>query len=413
MIKQVSILLIFAISCLSIGCQPHHEKEGKNKEEKEQKIAKKEAKKEKNEHKKKKHANQSEDESETKKVSSWIRSHAALYWAYAKTDLIEVSPALVPFAKYEGAIIGDPHLANFAPISVRLADGTEVMRYVPIDFDDAGLGPFILDVARLIISSKAAKPSISSSEIVSAYLKGLKGVALAAPAIAQTKLTLEAYRKLAADEVENKTKKGKFKYKEGKIDEYHGPVTRETLAPLFPQMEILDLAQRPRTQGGSAGDMRLWVLVKNQSQVSFIYELKALEPTSLASYRSQPPIEILMSEIYQFYWAGLSSSAYSLVQVSDQGKFWLREKKVSVIDVAYSTQKPEAILHVQQLSNFDANSMGLAHKLQKEGAKLATLLDSEAAQAEFEQALIPFVDAYLEIAEQQAANDSTAASTSD
>ena len=72
-------------------------------------------------------------------------------------------------------LAGDPHAGNFAVLPLRSVDGSRKMRYVNVDFDDAGRGPFVLDFIRFMIASKATDREAKRRPQEEAYLKGLAG----------------------------------------------------------------------------------------------------------------------------------------------------------------------------------------------------------------------------------------------
>ena len=46
---------------------------------------------------------------------------------------------------------------------------------------------------------------------------------------------------------------------------------------------------------------------------------------------------------------------------SGGGLFWVREKRVSLIDVPYSSKKAKKLDFLDELEIYDANQLGLAH----------------------------------------------------
>ncbi len=82
----------------------------------------------------------------SKDLSQLIRSNTPQYWRYMKrrADL----STLKRYLPFEGVIAGDPHLGNFSILPLKSVGGPRQMRFVDVDFDDAGCGPFVLDFVR-------------------------------------------------------------------------------------------------------------------------------------------------------------------------------------------------------------------------------------------------------------------------
>lgn len=343
------------------------------------------------------------ESTDTRDVSKWIRSNNKDYWMFARNYVNQTSSELARFTSVHGVLVGDAHLANFSAIPVEQANGAEVMRYVDIDFDDAGRGPFVLDLARLLITSKAAKPKLNDQESIDAYLLGLSGRVMLPPPKVQSLLdkSLENYFWQYDRFVAEKTNKNSFKYKAGKLEAYNGiglknGVTIEMLNGFFPGKRVIDLALRPISSGGSAGFLRLWIYVKNAQDRSLIYELKQLEPTSLAEYQEQEPIDIWISSLRNIFLPGLKSETLKLVEIPGRGMFWLREKKVTLVDVPYTSQISEDLMYVQQFTNYDAFYLGQLHARQPNVKSLLKMLETDADKEALSRAIKMFEKAYLE-----------------
>ena len=83
-------------------------------------------------------------------LSQLVRSNAPAFWSHMKNGA-DLAP-MKRFLRFEGTIAGDPHLGNFAPVPLTTIDGRRAMKFVNVDFDDAGQGPFALDYIRYLIA---------------------------------------------------------------------------------------------------------------------------------------------------------------------------------------------------------------------------------------------------------------------
>ena len=110
---------------------------------------------------------------DSKNLSQLIRSNTVHYWTAMKHQ-IDLA-GLKPYLGHAGMLAGDPHAGNFAALPLRTPDGPRKMRYVNVDFDDCGRGPFVLDFIRFVIASKANHKEVKRRELEKAYHKGLAG----------------------------------------------------------------------------------------------------------------------------------------------------------------------------------------------------------------------------------------------
>jgi hypothetical protein len=324
--------------------------------------------------------NQFDQIDDSKNLSQLIRSNAPHYWRYMKNqaDL----HGLRHYLPFEGMLAGDPHMGNFGILPLRTVGGARQMKFVDIDFDDAGRGPFVLDFIRCVISSKAASGLVKKRFLEDAYLKGLAGKDIKPPEKVKDLLQISVsdYDDMVARYADKESSTDGFLLKEGKIEPYNARIARSTIEALFVTEEVIDLAVRPRDRGGRIDELRIWILVEGQTSRRRIMELKQYVEPGTANYQPQPPIEQWLSEIRRAFWPGLDGSDYDLINLAGEGWFWLREKRVSLIDVPYSGETHDQIEFLDELATYDANQLGLAHgrQAQAEAYCAAIKTDTEA-----------------------------------
>lgn len=334
--------------------------------------------------------------SDSKNLSQLIRSNAPEYWAYMRkhADLQPVKPYL----SFEGAVAGDPHLGNFGPIPVMTNQRTREMRFVNIDFDDAGRAPFVLDFIRYVAAIKAQCKQMKSEVLQESYLLGLAGKAISPPKQVQDLLDMKVsdYDAQAGHYCAKHCVDQGFKFKPGEIEHYDGEIRSGDIDKLFPGEQVLGVAKRVESRGGSSDDIRLWILVGGPHSRQRIMELKQYAKPGTASYQDQPPVREWLSEIRQAFWPGLTGADYDLVTIAGSGLFWIREKRVSLIDIPYSSEKKHEVDFVMGLAAYDANLLGLAHgsQAQSAGYRAASHRDT----SEFHTATKEVQKAYLECA---------------
>jgi len=330
-----------------------------------------------------------------KNLSQLIRSNAPQYWDYMKNtaDLRQ----LEPYMKFVGAVAGDPHLGNFAPIPVTTTDGAREIRFVDIYFDDAGMAPFALDYVRYLAAMKAQCRQMRTKPLLKAYLLGLMGKKIAPPQQVRElmKTSIEAYDALADKYTRKNTFNKKFKQKTGSIEAYRGKIKRAAIARLFPGETVLDIAHRVEARGGSAFDVRIWVLVEGANSRVRIMELKGYAQPGTASYATQPHVDKWLSDIRQAFWPELSGIEYDLITLEGE-RYWIREKRVSLIDVPYTSQKQREIEFVLALAAYDANVLGVAHGRQIDSAAYTAAIRDDLAK--FHKATKKVARTYLDSA---------------
>jgi hypothetical protein len=331
----------------------------------------------------------------SKNLSQLIRSNTPQYWTYMKhrADL----SSLKHYLPFEGILAGDPHMGNFTVLPLKRVGGSREMRFVDVDFDDAGRGPFVLDIVRYLIAAKSIGGQIKKRPLEKSYLAGIAGNELDPPKEVRALLAMPVsdYDDMAAQYAEKKSSKHGFIFKRGEIEPYNAKIARSTIEHLFAAAKVIDLAIRPEERGGSVDQLRLWVLVEDQRSRRIV-ELKQYCKPATANYQAQPAIHEWLNEVRRTFWPGLDGSAYDLVDLPGAGLFWIREKHVSLIDLPYSSKKSSDIAFLDALASYDANVLGLAHGRQAEAGPYRAIVEKDAEA--FHHATEPVAKAYLELA---------------
>ncbi len=330
-------------------------------------------------------------------LSQLIRSNAPDYWRYMK-EKADLKP-LQRYLPFEGAIAGDPHMGNFAPLPLTTIKGKREMRFVNVDFDDSGHGPFVLDYLRYVIAVKSLSTETKTHTLQEAYLAGLAGEKAVAPPLVQQCLDMSVseYDEMAAKyAAKNSTDVG-FKLKKDEIEPYveEESVAEADIRKVFRSEKVLGIAKRVETRGGSIDQLRIWVLVRAGTGPRRIVELKQRAEPGTACYRKQPPAAKWLAELRQAFWPGLTGAEYNLITLGSK-LFWIRGKEVSLINVPYSSQKKHEREFVVALSVYDANILGLAHGNQAQSGEYRRAIKNNID--EFHQATKSIGQAYLKLA---------------
>jgi hypothetical protein len=325
----------------------------------------------------------------SKNVSQLLRSNADHIWSYNRDP--RVLGDLVNYTDPSGTISGDPHLGNMTVIPVQTKRGQSTMKFLNVDFDDGGRGPFALEFARFVLVAKASSKDIRTKDLFKAYLKGLRGEEINMPrSIAKAvSMDMQAYETQRAAYVAKKMKDGHFKYKAGEIEKWEGRPNKSDVKKLFKGSQVIEVAKRPLERGGSldAGE-RLWVLTLDKDGSYHITELKPYVETALQEYTRQADADTRVENLHEVYWPELDPSAYDLVEVA-RNRYWVREKKVEVLSYKNRAEEDEARFYI-------ANIIGLTQGSQAEGPKLLRMIEKDPER--FKEAVKKYVKDYLGLA---------------
>ena len=333
---------------------------------------------------------------DSKNLSQLIRSNTVHYWTAMKHQ-VDLG-GLKSYLRYEGMLAGDPHAGNFAVLSLRKLGGSRKMRYVNVDFDDCGRGPFVLDFIRFVIASKANHREVKRRALEKAYCKGLGGREIDPPKKVRDLLAMPVadYDAMAAQYLQKRSTDKGFIFKPGEIEPYSAKIRRIDIESLFGGDKVIDLGIRPETRGGSAGELRIWVIVERRGGGRRLMELKQYDEPATAKYQAQAGPQQRLREIRGAFWPDLDGSDYELIELRGGGLFWVREKRVALIDLPYSSEDKKQIDFLDELEIYDANQLGLAHGRHRGAADYRASID--ASPEAFHDATEPVAKAYLAIA---------------
>ena len=305
---------------------------------------------------------------------------------------------LKPYLGYEGMLAGDPHAGNFAALPLRTLDGPRKMRYVNVDFDDCGRGPFVLDFIRFVIASKANHKEVKRRELEKTYHQGLAGKEIDPPKKVRHLLAMPVadYDAMAAEYLRKRSTGKGFIFKSGEIEPYDAKIRRSEIESLFPGDKVIDIGIRPEARGGSAGELRIWVILEHQRGGRRLMELKQYDEPATAKYQPQPSPQQRLKEIRLAFWPHLDGSDYDLTAIRGAGLFWIREKRVALVDLPYSSDDKKQIDFLDELEIYDANQLGLAHGRQRWAGDYRASID--ASPEAFHGSTEPVAKAYLAIA---------------
>jgi hypothetical protein len=209
-------------------------------------------------------------------------------------------------------------------------------------------------------------------------------------------MPVSEYDALATEYLRKRSSDKGFIFKQGEVQPYTAKIDRANIERVFPKAKVVDIGIRPLERGGSAGELRIWVLIEASDGGRKIMELKQYEEPATAKYQPQPAPQQRLKEIRLAFWPGLDVSEYDLVGLRGGGLFWIREKRVSLIDVPYSSREAKKLDFLDELEIYDANRLGLAHSRQPDAHRYHTAIKADPKS--FHHATEPVVKTYLDIA---------------
>lgn len=333
-------------------------------------------------------------------LSQLIRANAPHYWGYSKNQANEY-PALKPYLKYEGIIAGDPHLGNFIIIPMQNKNGRTSLRYANFDLDDAGHAPFALDFAKLAIASKAITKEVSYSDMLTSYIKGLRGQRHEVPdSIKEITdwTTMKDYREHMREYIDERVDDGRFIH-EGRVQKYNGKYTKQQIQELFPDMKVLDLARRIKESGGSLNAERTWILLKDKNGELKIFELKEWLETSLTHWAPQAERTQWLKDTLSIFDAETGGKNFRMVVMPDGRAFWVREKKYTLMDIPYTVDTFKEADNISYLADYAAYHLGRWHGMQAQAKDYLAKISRDPES--FNEAIKEWAKDYLELAAEQ------------
>ena len=159
--------------------------------------------------------------------------------------------------------VGDAHPENFGTYILENNQSTYTMN----DIDDSGPCPLVLDILRLMVSSRLYNPSVQLSPMIQSYLRGLRFETIPAPGFIQ-KMLGESLSK--GKSARKKNIEGRRLVRQGDFFELNAEQTQAVVQilmdpkfPFQPGAKITDVYGTRKQSGGSADLTRFEVLIEN------------------------------------------------------------------------------------------------------------------------------------------------------
>ncbi|MCB0364788.1 MAG: DUF2252 family protein [Bdellovibrionaceae bacterium] len=309
-----------------------------------------------------------------------LRANAYHYWKWVGHRARQLfSKELLA----EGWIVGDPHGLNFADVWIH---GKK--RFVLVDVDDVGRGPFLLDFGRLLLISRAGDKGFPQKEMYDAYRAGLKGVTYDKPKILKEALSAKdkEFKRAAKESVGKVSEKDRFDF-EGTdlipISEAPVELVQQLAldAPYFQarlkDYTVLDQALRVKTEGGSQGIPRYWYLV-SKGKLELAYEFKQISDVALKGWSEQLDHAVRIWEALKVFWGvDAATDFFSVVRAAEGRTYWQRPRFRSNLEINMEPSNKKEREEFRQVSIYIANHLGRRHGLQPQAERLRDQIEKD------------------------------------
>lgn len=262
-----------------------------------------------------------------------IRSNPTHFWSWARQqNWLQIKELL----KYQGQIVGDPHIGNFADVH----NSRGVSEFSVVDIDDGGVGPFILDFIKFASYVKFVYPEVNQYALYSNYKRGLEGESYRAIAELENALSMtyaDLFKK-SQKKVDKKTSKNKFKKDEMELSDLDKlPIDDQKIAGDLSEYllkqdgveQILDVGFRVPTKGGSKGRKRYLYLIRFNNH-SEIVEFKELGNPATAFYQNQKENRERIRNLSEYYLR-VPEAGFTALRFREKD-FWFRKKYLQDFD---------------------------------------------------------------------------------
>ena len=256
---------------------------------------------------------------------------------------------------FQGWLLGDPHIKNFGAYYWR-----DRWWWLANDFDDAGQGPFVFDLLRLLTVHEDLS-SAMRRDAVDAYLEGLCGVE---PQLPNWLISIVESDSLQRRDIDSKKKR----FHRGLRDLYPlGRALKKQLEPFLPPGRVRDAAITERLRGGSVGLARYWILLEDAAGRLRHLEFKELGETAAVDLYQINKLDQIdrLTEIKSYYWPSSEAALHKIVEIKGQ-KFLLRERLGGQEALKKAYKLPSRLGAFHRLA---AQELGYRHGLQEEGER--------------------------------------------
>ncbi len=259
--------------------------------------------------------------------------------------------------QFSGWCAGDAHAENFGILLLENGSTTFTIN----DMDDSGPCPIVLDLMRILASSRLYNPNIKTQNILNSYMDGLQGKTVSIPATIDS-MSMEASAKgiqIASKDLQGKSFKRKSSMSE--VDLQSKTLLISMLQNQFQDesLKVLDIVANSKIGGGSGGLLRFEILISNSKNQLIHLELKELVTPSIApvatsalpdqATRMKNSLEIDQGKNYSHY--------YNIFNFQEKS-FLLRPKFSGNLGVTLSNLND---IEIEEIINYESYILGKIH----------------------------------------------------
>jgi len=287
----------------------------------------------------------------------FLRSFVDYFYLVAKTNRSKFK-AIDDGWRFSGWCVGDAHPENFGAVILKDGASTFTMN----DMDDSGPAPVVLDLVRLMVSSRLYDADTRLDRILEAYRTGLKAQNYTIPDAVAALLKKSGENGTSPDPDDVVGGKLKRNAQMSEVSRVEKRQMNEVLAkanlPLARNFKIIDLLATKKVGGGSGGLLRYEILINNDGVLVPLELKEEVQPAinSVAAGGASTTAERIRSTI-QFAMGPGASSFYSVVEF--KGKAMLVRPRFSGnigVSLDKQTRKENA-----DLIRYEAYQLGVIH----------------------------------------------------
>ena len=342
---------------------------------------------------------------ESRTLSQVIRDNGHHFWGFVKSSN---KSAYKKYLKFKGWVVGDAHPGNF--LFMHLGGK---FSYELFDLKDVGKGAMAGDILRLVMTTWAVNTEKLNLRkaydiVMQSYIPSVKGE--------KRNENYDDYLKFdlsAKDYLEKR--QGYFKKFITKVDGFKStnvlwPYSQlsfrdqKTLERIkenlhshfesnYPGFELMDMAVRLKTRGGSKNFKRYWFLLEKNGE----YEIVELKEVREPAAAKGGELQVDAAERYEFIKSQVwkrDDSRYTLIKDIDK-EFEVRPKKFEAMNFSYKQNSVDGFLRFLSFAKAASHSMGRIHS-KNSAEEFAKLIESD-PDAFYNDFILPLSKEYINI----------------
>lgn len=299
---------------------------------------------------------------ETRTSLDFLRSYADYFYLLINANKSQLT-SLEKNWNTAGWCVGDAHPENFGFVILE----NSASLFTVNDMDDSGPCPLVLDLARLMVSSKLAISSIDLNKLVESYVRGLESKARIPEELEDLyEESQDKGRKVGKSRLDSSEEKLKRTKESSEVNSKDQLLITHEISKVIPRLKLIDIMATHKISGGSAGMLRFEVLLEIQGNLRLI-ELKELTDPAIQSVASEavPSAYERIKKTLLFTQGSSASNWYEVLKIGNKN-FLMRPRfagneGVNLQDQSAPENKEIIYYEALRLGNIHAQSLRMAN----------------------------------------------------